>query len=106
MERTKRTITAVTVFLAIFHQVGVLGLHLESTQPLFEKLIPLNLLLSLGVLALFHKAWTTQFSIYTFVIFWAGYLVEVLGVATEAIFGTYTYGESLGFKIAGVPPMM
>lgn len=106
MERSKRTITAVTVFLVIFHQVGVLGLHLPSTQPLFEKLIPLNLLLSLGVIALFHRVWSTQFSIFLFIIFWAGYLVEVVGVGTEAIFGAYTYGDSLGFKIAGVPPIM
>lgn len=106
MERSKRTITAVTVFLVIFHQVGVLGLHLPSTQPLFEKLIPLNLLLSLGIIALFHRVWSTQFSIFLFIIFWAGYLVEVVGVGTEAIFGAYTYGDSLGFKIAGVPPIM
>lgn len=106
MERSKRTVTAVIIFLVIFHQVGVLGLHLEFSRELFEKLIPLNLLLSLGIISLFHRVWTTQFSIYLFIIFWAGYLVEVLGVATEAIFGTYAYGESLGFKVAGVPPMM
>jgi putative membrane protein len=32
-----------------------------------------------------------------------GYLAEVIGVATGQVFGEYSYGENLGFKVFGVP---
>lgn len=106
MERSKRLVTAAIIFLAIFHEIGLIGLHLDSTRELFQQLIPLNLLLSVGVLAYFHRSWTSNFGIFVFIIFWAGYLVELLGIKTGVIFGEYSYGASLGPKIAGVPPMI
>ena len=106
MERSKRQATAAIIFLAIFHEIGLIGLHLDATQELFQQLIPLNLLLSVGVLAYFHRSWTSNFGIFIFVIFWAGYLVELLGVKTGVIFGEYSYGASLGPKVAGIPPMI
>jgi putative membrane protein len=106
MERSKRLVTAAIIFLAIFHEIGLIGLHLDFTRELFQQLIPLNLLLSVGVLAYFHRTWTSNFGIFIFIIFWAGYLVELLGTKTGVIFGEYAYGASLGPKIAGVPPMI
>ncbi|MEO0896522.1 MAG: carotenoid biosynthesis protein [Bacteroidota bacterium] len=66
----------------------------------------MNLLLSISILAYFHKAWTVPFGIFAFVTFWAGYLIEVIGVTTGAVFGPYHYETALGFKIAGVPPLI
>ncbi|TAE52323.1 MAG: carotenoid biosynthesis protein [Bacteroidetes bacterium] len=106
MERSKRTVTGVIVFLAFFHQVGLVGLHLESTRALFSQLIPLNLILSVGLLSVFHRPLTLRFGIFAFIIFWAGYIVELAGVYTGLIFGHYEYGASLGFKVAGVPPLI
>ncbi|MEM7660052.1 MAG: carotenoid biosynthesis protein [Bacteroidota bacterium] len=106
MERSKRFSTAAIIFLAVFHEIGLVGLHLEATKSVFQMLIPLNLLLSIGVLAFFHREWTSKFGIFAFVVFWAGYLVELLGVQTGVIFGEYAYGSALGIKIAGVPPMI
>ncbi len=63
-------------------------------------------MLSVLVLGFFHRRWTVNFSIYCFVIFWAGYLVELVGVKTGVIFGTYSYHTALGFKVAGVPPLI
>ncbi|KLT65339.1 hypothetical protein AB669_16300 [Pedobacter sp. BMA] len=39
-------------------------------------------------------------------VFVCGFLVEVLGVHTGKIFGSYYYGNTLGYKIAAVPILM
>ncbi len=36
----------------------------------------------------------------------SGYLVELLGILTGLVFGTYSYGEGLGIKVADVPLMI
>ena len=106
MERSKRVVTITIILLVIWYEVGVVGLHLEQTKPLFQSLIFLNLVLSNLVLGLFHREWTMKFGIFAFVVFWVGYLVELLGVQTGLIFGEYGYGASLGPKVAGVPPLI
>lgn len=106
MERSKLTTTIVIVLLVIFYEIGVLGLHMEETSAIFQQLIPFNLLLSFVVLGWFHKQWTLAFGIFLFVVFWATYLIEVIGVSTGWIFGDYYYGNALGFKLAGVPPLI
>lgn len=106
MERSKHWVTIAVLILVIFHQVGVVGLHLPQTRDLFVQLVPMNLLLSAGLLAWFHRPWTVSFGIVAFVIFWVGYLVELVGVKTGIIFGPYHYDTALGPKIAGVPPLI
>lgn len=106
MERTKRGVTIAIIILVIFHQVGLIGLHTESTRDLFIQLVPGNLILSAIILSIFHKPWTTSFGIVAFVIFWAGYLIELVGVKTGIIFGAYQYDVALGPKIGGVPPLI
>ncbi|MEZ4829458.1 MAG: carotenoid biosynthesis protein [Bacteroidia bacterium] len=106
MERSERNVKLATGFLVIFHMVGIVGLHIEASRPLFQSLTPLNLLLTIGLLAVFHQPWNMKFGMFAFIIFWAGYLVEVAGVFTGAIFGSYSYGSALGFKIASVPPLI
>ncbi len=106
MEKTQRGVTLAVIVLVIIHQVGLIGLHLESARDLFIQLVPGNLILSGIILAWFHRPWTLNVGIVAFVIFWAGYLVELVGVKTGIIFGSYQYGTALGPKIAGVPPLI
>ena len=106
MERTNNILKLVTGFLVIFHMVGVVGLHMQETRELFQDLTPLDLLITAGFLAWFHRKWSMNFGVFLFAIFWAGYIVEIIGVQTSAVFGSYTYGNTLGPKIAGVPPLM
>jgi putative membrane protein len=74
------------------------------TFALFLKLIPLALILSFVLLALFHtskmelKTLLCFFSIYTI-----AFIVEAIGVNTGKIFGYYIYGEGLGFKVFQTP---
>lgn len=106
MERSKRSVVIATIILVILHQVGLVGFHLSETRDLFESLVPFNLLLSVIILALFHKEWSLSFGIFAFITFWVGYGIEVAGVQTGLVFGPYHYETALGAKVAGVPPII
>jgi putative membrane protein len=61
-------------------------------------------LLSLGLILVFHPA---TYDLKTLIAFTAvaitGFLVEVAGVSTQIVFGSYGYGESLGIKLFDTP---
>jgi bisanhydrobacterioruberin hydratase len=88
--------------LSILYAVGVFG-FLTLIHPDFPKLTPINLLLSLGVALAFHDRWHARFVIWCIVVAAVGFAVEMYGVATGDIFGTYYYGKTLGFKIMETP---
>jgi putative membrane protein len=96
--------SCVLVFFIVFYFVGFFGLIIPHSQPYFLKLFPFALIISFAVILFFHQdtfdAKTILILIITGV---AGYLVEVAGVNSHLIFGSYSYGKTLGLKIAGVP---
>lgn len=106
MERTKQAILASIILLALWFEVSVVGLHVEESRSLFQQLLVVNLVLSTLLLGLFHREWTMNFGIFAFAVFWAGYLVELIGAQTGVIFGNFRFGDALGPKIAGVPPLI
>jgi len=90
------------ILLFIFHLVGVVGLSL-SFRELFLALTPFNLLLSLGLYIWANDDFSADFFKLCAVLFAIGYIVEVIGVNTGILFGEYTYGEALGFKVLNTP---
>lgn len=98
-----RILKLVKYLFVIYYSVGVAGLTLPATQGLFISLMPLSLLLSSTILLFFHKQWNKTHVIVFLLIAIAGYLVEVLGVHTGQVFGSYSYGRALGFQIADTP---
>jgi putative membrane protein len=93
------------VILFIFHVVGVVGLF-SDYQDLFLLLTPLNLLLSLGLFVWANNDFSIQFYKVTAILFALGFLVEVIGVSTGVLFGEYTYGATLGYKLFETPLMI
>lgn len=93
------------VILFIFHVVGVVGLS-SDYQDSFLRLTPLNLLLSLGLFFWANNDFSVQFYKVTAILFALGFLVEVIGVSTGVLFGEYTYGATLGFKLFETPLMI
>jgi putative membrane protein len=90
-------------FFVIFYSVGIAGMLLPFSFPLFVKLIPVALLLSSVALVFFHSTFNTKtLAVFTF-IYLIGFFVEVLGVNTGIIFGNYIYGEGLGTKVFNTP---
>lgn len=90
-----------------FYLVGLAGIFFPPTTGLFVALTPVAQLLSLGILIVYHSAgfnWRT-IGIFGFV-FITGLAVEIAGVKTNQIFGSYFYGNTLGVRIFDVPVLM
>jgi len=85
------------------HVAGFIGLQIPFTRPLFEALVPFNLIFTALLLGIFHRDWNAEFINFSLITMLVGFFMEVLGVHTELIFGTYFYGETLGFKLFSVP---
>ncbi|MFT7267924.1 MAG: putative membrane protein [Candidatus Endobugula sp.] len=90
-------------FLIATHTAGAIGLLYEPTSALFQMLTPFNLLVTGALIFHFEEKKTTSYFIFIFLIAALGFFAEVLGVKTGVIFGEYTYGDTLGFKIFDVP---
>ena len=93
----------VFIILPLMYLAGLIGLNLPATASLFEVLTPFNLIASLILLLLFHTDWRPAFGLFCLTAFGLGFLAEVLGVHTGLLFGNYSYGTVLGWKIAEVP---
>lgn len=90
------------IILIIIYVVGVVGLNTEYREQV-AALTPFTLILSGIVVLINHREWNRYFAIFVFMIIIAGYLVELAGIESGMIFGHYTYGETLGYKLYGVP---
>lgn len=92
------------VYLASsMYLAGLIGLNIPSVQSFFQFLTPFHLLSSVAMLGYWHKEWSRSFTALAFLIFLLGYGVEVAGVHTGLIFGSYHYDTTLGWKVAEVP---
>jgi putative membrane protein len=102
-----RTSRIATYILLIFYTVGIAGLALELTRPLFIRLTPFALLLSTFFLILHHKGEVSKKLIVVFsLIYSIGFFIEMIGVNTGVIFGEYTYGIGLGIQLWNTPLMI
>ena len=86
--------------------VGTVGLLLPFSQPYFKLASSFNLWVSLILLLFFHQDFNKSFIFTAVFILLSGFLIEVLGVHTDVIFGKYWYGKTLGTKLFEVPLVM
>ena len=98
--------TWIRILFVIFFTVGAAGLSYQYTRDLFIWLMPFSLLLSMGLMFWMHDKWKTKHIIIFLIIVLMGFFVEVAGVLTGVVFGEYSYGRALGFKILGTPPLI
>ncbi|MBL0913324.1 MAG: carotenoid biosynthesis protein [Bacteroidia bacterium] len=91
------------VYACIVYAVGIAGLSFSATQPLFIRLIPLNILLANLILFVSMENTDRRFWLLAGSIALLGFLAEVAGIHTGLIFGDYQYGSALGPKVFGVP---
>ncbi|MCP9754111.1 carotenoid biosynthesis protein [Lacihabitans sp. CCS-44] len=97
---------AIIYLQASMYLAGIIGLSFSSTQTFFQFLTPFHLLSSFVFLILTQENRNTAFWKFVILAVSVGYLIEVLGVKTQMIFGAYEYQSTLGFKILDVPPMI
>ena len=88
--------------LAILHTVGAAGTVIGYGD-LLLPLSGLNLLLAAGLLIAFNTKSLGRWGVIAPV---AGFGAEVIGVQTGWLFGSYSYGDGLGWKLAGVPLLL
>jgi putative membrane protein len=88
--------------LAIFHIVGIVGFTTQWTT-LFLELTPFHLLLVFAYILSFQTLINRTFLVFMFFVAISSFFIELVGVQTGKIFGSYSYGEALGFKIGGTP---
>lgn len=94
-------------FLITLYVVGVIGSALPFTRELFIILTPFILLISFITLLIFHTpGFDAKISLLFLIIFLVSFSVEVEGVSTGVIFGSYTYGIGLGIKVFETPLMI
>lgn len=96
-------LTTAVGWLAVIHFFGMIGLLLPFSRPWFELATPLSLLTSALLLFYFHQYWNSYFAGFMILAFMAGFGIEVVGVRTGNIFGSYTYETTLGYKLLDVP---
>jgi putative membrane protein len=105
MERKKTlAISKEEIFLYIIYTVGVIG-HLTAPLQIYMKMLtPLTLLLTGGIVLLTAIKNSKQvFLLWAVVTYIITFSLEVIGVKTGLIFGSYWYGETLGVKFLNVP---
>ena len=94
----------VSLFFVVIYTVGVVGLIVPFTKSLLVELTFLVLLITSIALFVFHRSIKPKRDLAVFaIIFLSGIVVEIVGVKTGLIFGSYHYGNSLGPKILGTP---
>lgn len=91
--------------LIVIHIVGVLG-FLSPLSDWFVLLTPVSLIITAGMLWIdtqvdTYHGWITAVSIAIL-----GYVVEIIGVNTGLLFGSYSYGDVLGWKFFNTPPII
>jgi bisanhydrobacterioruberin hydratase len=96
--------TNIALSIAIlFHVCGAIGILCTPYKNWFIQNTPLNLLLMAGLLFYTQAKKKFQFYLFVAIAFAAGMVVEIIGVNTGKLFGNYSYGEVMGYKINGVP---
>ncbi len=89
--------------LIIIYCVGLTGFILPEWRDILISLTVPNILFSITMILLFHQKWDFEFFSAFAAILIAGFLIEYYGVRTELLFGSYVYGETLGFKLFDIP---
>ena len=104
----KQLLTAKTarIIIILWYLVGIAGFSIQALRPLFQLLTPFGMVVSAILLLYFQEPKNTKSWIVFSGIVLTGFLVELIGVNTQLLFGNYTYGTALGFKIWNTPPII
>ena len=91
-----------TAIAILFHTIGIVGL-LYFDKAFFLKSTPVNLLLMFVLLVWTQNEKNKYFFLFLTACFLVGIAVEIIGINTRILFGDYTYGNVLGYKVQNVP---
>ncbi|HDR90339.1 MAG TPA: carotenoid biosynthesis protein [Bacteroidetes bacterium] len=101
--KNKLPLAEVKKFILIFYTVALTGFLIPFTRDVFIRITPLAIGLSTYLLAVYHTRYSKRDIFAFLLVFLLGFLIEVIGVNTGHIFGSYHYGSALGPKILHTP---
>lgn len=90
----------------LFHVTGLVGLLFSKNPDFFLRFTPLTLLLTAGLLLAFQPERSGQFWGFCLLVALLSFMAEVVGVNTGLVFGHYHYGDTLGYKLLDMPPLL
>jgi putative membrane protein len=103
----------------LFHVTGFIGLAFSADPSFYLRFTPLTLGLSALLLLAFQRGRNAEFWGFCATVVLLGFAIELIGVNSNGrLFGHYTYGNTLGFKLfdgfklsygdafVGVPPLI
>ena len=100
----KKNRFAIAVFFMLFFNVtGSIALFIPALETTVLTLTPFNLLVTFFLFYWANNDFSINLIRTVIVVFFIGLFIEILGVNFKVIFGEYSYGETLGFKILKTP---
>ena len=101
LHKNKKLKLFAILWILLVHFFGIIGIYFLPDW--FLPATPITILVSALVVFLRYEKYRDTRVVAFVVIAIASYLIEVYGVKTGNLFGTYTYGDNLGWKLFGVP---
>lgn len=100
LEKIRKPLIVVAAVPAV---IALIAAPVAMNRSAIFIFLSLFILLGAVIVAFYHRGEAKR-TVFTFLLVaFLGWFVEMLGVKTGAIFGVYTYGETLGIKALGVP---
>ena len=91
------------IIIVLWYLVGIAGFLFRPLRPLFQHLTPFGMLAAAVLLLYFHEPKNRKSGLIFAAVVLFGFVVEVIGVNTQLLFGNYAYGPALGYKILNTP---
>ena len=101
--KTLTKVQTAKIAIVLWYLVGIAGFMVRPLQPLFQKLTPFGMLMAAALLMFFHEPKNKKSAFVFSGIIVFGFVIELIGVNTQAVFGFYIYGNSLGPKLWNTP---
>ncbi len=86
-----------------FYSVGLLLFMLPFTRNIFISITWITLILVIALIFLYQRTWNAKIIGWFSFIFFSSFLLELIGVNTGKLFGTYQYDRAFGLQIQGTP---
>jgi putative membrane protein len=101
LHKNKKLKAFAILWITLVHFFGIIGVYFLPDW--FLPATPLVILVSAIVVILRYEKYRQSRIVAFIVIALLAFFIEVYGVQTGNLFGTYTYGNNLGWKLFGVP---
>jgi putative membrane protein len=94
------------ILLMIVYMASLIGVTMPHQQAWFLYYTPYFMLLNALLLLFYQKHKTTAWGLFWGSCLLLGTAVELSALHTGALYGSYTFGESLGWKVMKMPVVM